>query len=184
MKIKILDDRQSSILKLKISGIDPSIANALRRIMIADTKCWAIDTVDFYKNESIMTFEEIAHRLGLLPLKKIGNLEPIVRLNYEAKTTVTILAKDLEYENIEPLYPDIPILILQKGQTVKFEAKITYNSKNGGGHAKWSPATAVFYNYEKDEFTFTIETTGSVTPKDLFTESLKILDERLESVRC
>ena len=50
MKIKKLEE-SNNMLKLKITDIDIALANALRRIMIADTKCYAVDTVDFYKND-------------------------------------------------------------------------------------------------------------------------------------
>jgi DNA-directed RNA polymerase subunit D len=183
MKIKKLEET-NNLLKLKITDIDIALANALRRIMIADTKCYAVDTVDFYKNDCFMSMEEIAHRLGLLPLKRELDIkeDSSIFLDFTATEPLTnIFAKDLVYTNIEPVYPDMPITVLKKGQTLKFKANVTYNSKNGGGHAKWSPATVVFYSYENNEFLFTIETTGSVTPENLFTQALTILEERLQN---
>jgi DNA-directed RNA polymerase I and III subunit RPAC1 len=50
-------------------GIDASIANAFRRIMIAELPSLAIERVYIYNNTSIIQDEVLAARLGLVPLK-------------------------------------------------------------------------------------------------------------------
>lgn len=55
-------------LVVDIIGIDASIANALRRILIAEVPSVAINRVYIKNNTSIMQDEVLAHRLGLLPL--------------------------------------------------------------------------------------------------------------------
>ena len=52
-----------------MSGIDAPIANALRRILIAEVPTMAIETVNIYNNTSILQDEVLAHRLGLVPIK-------------------------------------------------------------------------------------------------------------------
>lgn len=54
-------------------GLDASIANAFRRILIAEIPTLAIEFVFIYNNTSIIQDEVLAHRLGLIPLT--GNLE-------------------------------------------------------------------------------------------------------------
>ena len=49
-----------------MSGIDAPIANALRRILIAEVPTMAIETVNIYNNTSILQDEVLAHRLGLV----------------------------------------------------------------------------------------------------------------------
>lgn len=51
-----------------IVGIDAPIANALRRILIAEIPTMAIETVNIYNNTSILQDEVLAHRLGLVPI--------------------------------------------------------------------------------------------------------------------
>ncbi|KAI9811371.1 MAG: DNA-directed RNA polymerases I and III subunit RPAC1 [Pycnora praestabilis] len=50
-------------------GIDASIANAFRRILIAEIPTLAIEFVFIHNNTSIIQDEVLAHRLGLVPLK-------------------------------------------------------------------------------------------------------------------
>eukprot|EP00955_Chlamydomonas_euryale_P012362 132909-Chlamydomonas_euryale.AAC.1 len=51
------------------TGCDPAIANALRRILIAEIPTVAIEHVYVLNNTSIIQDEVLAHRLGLLPLR-------------------------------------------------------------------------------------------------------------------
>jgi DNA-directed RNA polymerase II subunit RPB3 len=65
--IEILDIKEDSI-KFLLSNTDPSIANALRRTIIAEVPSMAIEKVDIYWNTSVLNDEFIAHRLGMIPL--------------------------------------------------------------------------------------------------------------------
>jgi DNA-directed RNA polymerase I and III subunit RPAC1 len=58
----------SNEMEVNISGIDAPLANALRRVMIADIPTMAYDKVVLYQNTSIIHDEVLAHRLGLIPV--------------------------------------------------------------------------------------------------------------------
>eukprot|EP00980_Cylindrotheca_fusiformis_P029121 scaffold22733_cov214-Cylindrotheca_fusiformis.AAC.3 len=56
-------------IKFILSDTDTSVANTLRRIMIAETPTLAIDLVEFSENTTVLNDEYIAHRLGLIPIR-------------------------------------------------------------------------------------------------------------------
>ena len=62
-------EKSDERLVFHMSGVDAPIANALRRILIAEVPTMAIETVNIYNNTSILQDEVLAHRLGLLPIK-------------------------------------------------------------------------------------------------------------------
>ncbi|KAK9810934.1 hypothetical protein WJX73_009740 [Symbiochloris irregularis] len=56
-------------MEFDLQGIDPAIANAFRRILLAEVPTMAIEHVFIINNTSIIPDEMLAHRLGLIPIK-------------------------------------------------------------------------------------------------------------------
>ena len=66
IKIHSLDEQE---MNFDVLSVDTSIANAFRRIMIAEIPTVAFETINIYNNTSIIADEVLAQRLGLIPLK-------------------------------------------------------------------------------------------------------------------
>jgi len=62
---KLKDD----CIEFQLTDTDVSMANSLRRIMIAEVPTLAIELVEFQDNTTCLQDEFIAHRLGLIPLR-------------------------------------------------------------------------------------------------------------------
>ncbi|MDO8480658.1 MAG: DNA-directed RNA polymerase subunit D [Nanoarchaeota archaeon] len=149
------------IVKLLIKGTTPAFVNSLRRAIVEEVPTLAIEDVEFRKNNSILYDEIIAHRLGLVPLKtdlkgyrmlKPGD-EPgkANQVTFSLKTTKqgNVIAGDMDSsdKSVVPVYPDMLVTKLIKGQSLEFEAVAILGK--GKDHSKWCPAHAYYYNEPK-----------------------------------
>lgn len=248
MKIELIKQEPNKI-KFLIKDIDISFVNALRRT-IQELQILAIDTVEFTKNGSALYDEILAHRLGLLPLKMNKILIPIKECSCKGKgcmkcTAVltlnatgpcTVYAKDLKSKGKSTfvLYPDMPLVILQKDQELELIAEARLGQ--GKDHAKYSPGL-IYYkqkpiilvnnksqkfdefkdkypkkifregkivkeiitddlvdqcdgvcddivkiDYTDNEFIFTIESWGQLSPRDIFIDITKKLNNNFKEL--
>ena len=56
-------------IQFELSETDTSMANTLRRFMIAEVPTLMIDLVEYSDNSTVLNDEYIAHRLGLVPIR-------------------------------------------------------------------------------------------------------------------
>ncbi|KAF8073513.1 DNA-directed RNA polymerase [Lyophyllum atratum] len=71
LKVKVQRLSQRSI-EFDLVGVDASIANAFRRILMAEVPTVCIEHVYVWDNTSVIQDEVLAHRIGLIPL----NIDP------------------------------------------------------------------------------------------------------------
>merc|ERR1719229_1576827 len=67
-----------ALVKFELTETAPSVANALRRVMLAEVPTMAIESVNIIENETVIFDEFLAHRMGLLPLSShfVGDIPP------------------------------------------------------------------------------------------------------------
>lgn len=82
-KIKITH-ATDQLVKLTLTDTDPSMANMLRRIIMAEVPTMAIDIVNIEDNDSVLFDEFIAHRMGMFPLAShaVGDIPPDLEWGY------------------------------------------------------------------------------------------------------
>jgi len=251
MEIRTLsEDKKSGKVSFLIKNGDTAFVNALRRNILHEVPTMAIEEVELKKNSSVLYDEIVAHRLGLIPLKTDlksyelpKNQEEIderaakctLKLTLKAKGPGIVKAKDLESADpkVVPVYPDMPIVKLLKGQQLELEAVAILGK--GKEHMKWAPGLAFYTNqpsitvnnksqllekfksnyppqvfdksgkidkglimdlnlvdavdgvcedivkveYNPDNFIFTIESFGQLSPKEMLVEAVNILNDGL-----
>ena len=189
IQILTSDDKKISI---KLKGVSLHYANALRRICLNGIPIFAIDTVDIIENSSVFPDEGIAHTLGMIPLKTElngsdeSNSRVMLVLDSEATETVKIVTtSELESKDqvVKPISNQIPIAYLAPGQRIKLEAYARLG--RGTEHAKWNSANiSTLTNTDKDdEYILTVETTGSLEPKQIILAGIEELSKRLEQFK-
>jgi DNA-directed RNA polymerase subunit D len=155
-----LDD---SLARFTLSGASPAFANAMRRAMIGEVPTLAIEDVRIYDNTSALFDEMLAHRLGLIPIKTdlatyttqdkcscggagCPGCTSTYTLSVEGPRTVTSGDLIPQDPKAAPVYDNIPIVKLTKGQKLVIEARAVLNT--GREHAKWQPTLVCGYkNY-------------------------------------
>ena len=183
------DDKKISV---KIKGVSLHYANALRRICLNGIPVFAIDTVDILENTSVLPDEGIAHTLALVPLKtELGgadelNSRVMLALDSEAtENTKVVTSAELESQDkvVKPISNQIPIVHLAPGQHIKLEAYARLG--RGTEHAKWNSANvSVLTDSDKDgEYVLTVETAGSLEPRQIVIAGIEELSKRLEEFK-
>jgi len=143
------------------------LANAIRR-SISEVPVLAIDEVEFFKNDSALYDEYLAHRIGLVPLKMDKKAPKEVEFKLVKKGPCTVYAGDLKGA-IDVVHPGIPLVLLEKDQELELVA--TARIGTGVQHAKYIPGTCYYRHlYEvkaKDKRTETmiLQSRGLIKPE-------------------
>ena len=185
MKIEIIE-KSDKFIKFSIYGINSSLANSLRRIMISEIETWAIDKVRFESNTTVLDSDIIAHRLGLVPLTNSDDTN-ITQVTFDFNKVAHDSYVETWYTNslvpnndiIKPIFPNIAIVKATRGQQLKFKAF----AKRGKGlqHSKWSPVSSCYFKQSNDIIIFNVETIGSLSPSEIVQKAIKLLSYKLQN---
>jgi DNA-directed RNA polymerase subunit D len=179
-----------------VKGLDIGVLNAFRRTIIANIPVMAIEKVRFFKNNSILNDEILAHRLGLVPLKtelktynKIeeckcngegcGRCTAVLTLDVQGPKTVYSSELKSTDPEIKPVYDTIPLIKLADRQEIKLEAEAILGF--GRKHMKWQAGLAS-YEIKKDHVEFLIESFGQYSIEELIKIALNEFQEKIKEV--
>lgn len=146
---------------LRFHGAKHHVLNAIRRAVIEDVPTMAIDVVYFMENNSVLHDEALAHRLAMVPFTSGEALEryrppeecaekpeeegcsvrAYLDVSNEEDGELVVYSGDIKTDDpsVRPVYPNIPIVVLAKGQKVVLEALVRLG--RGKEHIKWSPVS-------------------------------------------
>lgn len=154
MKIELIE-KSNDKLSFIVKEINTAIANAIRR-SVAEIPILAIDSVEFYKNDSVLYDEIIAHRLGLIPLRATspfverescsckgkGCIKCSATLKLKAQGPKMVYASELKAKGLEVVHPKMPIVLLAADQELELVAEARLGKAIE--HAKFSPGLIWF----------------------------------------
>mmetsp|Transcript_2531 Transcript_2531/g.3665 ORF Transcript_2531/g.3665 Transcript_2531/m.3665 type:complete len:298 (-) Transcript_2531:47-940(-) len=160
-------DEEENYCEFKLEDTHLSIANALRRTMIAEIPTMAIELVTVEQNTSVLNDEFIAHRLGLIPL----NCQNVIMEDIKRRTECTcedfckncsvsfslhikndqnddainVTSDDLISDDvsIQPFRFSQPIVIAKLAPEQEIRLKAIAVKGISKEHAKWSPVATV-----------------------------------------
>ncbi len=209
MEVKIVH-RETYEVKFIVSGVKARFLNALRRAMMSEVPKLAIDEVHIYENNSLLYDEQLALRLGLIPLK-VSNISDYsegdtVSLTLKAESPervgyTMVYSKELISSDpgVEPAFGNIPIVKLVSTereisgirtvaqQRVSFEAIARLG--RGKEHAKWQPVTICTFkelpsHREQQQksltFLFSVESDGSLPVDEIVIKAAEIMRDKFE----
>jgi len=172
MEVRVLENnKEEGKLSFILKDSNPVFANTLRRLMVDEVPTMSIEHVEFSKNNSILYDEMIAHRLGLVPIKtdlKSYNIPDKckcegkgcnrcqLKMVLKSSKIGNVYASEIKSKDpsVKPVYGNMPIVKLLKGQSLELEATAVLG--RGKDHMKWSPCH-VYYKYRP-----IVEITGEV----------------------
>lgn len=164
--LKIDNDTLSFELNNNNNDINISLANAIRRTIISDIKCYTIDekNTNFFKNNSILNSELLKHRLILIPI--ISNLENInydnllisCNVNNDGENIKSVYVENFICKDNENIienkiifkYTNILFAKLKYNQELIFEAKLIRNNSEEGG-SFFSTVSQCIYTFKIDK---------------------------------
>lgn len=142
-----------------LSGVSTAFVNSLRRSITSEVPTLAIDYVNIYDNTSVLYDEQLALRLGLIPLKmnrkflspdkckcnEKGCVSCQASLTISAEGPKIIYSEDMVSQDpdVQIVEYRIPIVELKERHKVVVEAVARIGT--GRQHAKWQAGIACGY---------------------------------------
>ncbi|MDD3084071.1 MAG: DNA-directed RNA polymerase subunit D [Candidatus ainarchaeum sp.] len=139
---------EGNVTKYLVKGTNVAFMNSIRRTVLSNIPCLAIDEVTFYENDSPIFDEMLANRLGLLPIKTdLKNYKEgeSVKLVLEKEGPGIVTSKDIKCTDPKIEILDQKIYLTKLGENKRIKLEMNAIMKTGAEHAKHQPAI-ISYN--------------------------------------
>lgn len=124
-------------IEFDLVGLDASIANAIRRVLLAEVPTVAIEDVYMWNNTSIIVDEVLSHRMGLVPLR----VDP---------DRIDFRAKDESPTDRNTLVFKLDVACERVPGTAKDDPNQFKNAKVLSGALTWEPAGTQADDFKDD----------------------------------
>ena len=160
MKVELIELEEDRI-KFLLSGVTTALANGIRRACMSEVPILAIDELSLYDNTSVLFDEQIALRMGQVPLQ-VEDLDifsraeecqcngegcPGCRVEFmlSVEGPGMVYSKDIQFTDpsVKPAFDKIPIVILGENEKLVMEGYAT--KRVGRDHTKWQAGTLCGY---------------------------------------
>ncbi len=160
MKVELIELEEDRI-RFLLSGVTTALANGIRRACMSEVPILAIDELSLYDNTSVLFDEQIALRMGLVPLQVEdpdvfsraeecqcnGEGCPGCRVEFmlSVEGPGMVYSKDIQFTDpsVKPAFDKIPIVILGENEKLVMEGYAT--KRVGRDHTKWQAGTLCGY---------------------------------------
>ncbi len=190
--------KEGNILRFDISGVDVKMLNAFRRTIMSWVPVMAVEKVNFKFNSSILNDENLAHRIGLVPLTtKFGKYalpqdcecegqgcpKCSCKLTIDVHGPATVYSADLKSgdSDVKPVYDTIPLVKLMDKQSITLEAEAIAGA--GSEHMKWQPALCSYELKDKDTYSVLVESFGQVPVEELVKAAFEVVSEKIKQIK-
>jgi hypothetical protein len=152
------------------------LCNALRRTLLSDIETEAPTTVTVVRNVTCHTDEYLAHRIGQVPFRRVGN-GSTMRLCATGPCSVTTDA--LVGPAFAPVHAHLPFVELGDGHALEMEVHLSTGKARE--HARFSPCFAVSLREGDDgRMCLSLGSNDHRTPEELLLDALTHMDKRVE----
>lgn len=160
MKVELIELGEDRI-RFLLSGVTAAFANGVRRACMSEVPILAIDELSLYDNTSVLFDEQIALRMGQVPLQ-VEDLDvfsraeecqcngegcPGCRVEFmlSVEGPGMVYSKDIQFTDpsVKPAFDKIPIVILGENEKLVMEGYAT--KRVGRDHTKWQAGTLCGY---------------------------------------
>ncbi len=155
---------------------DVGFCNAVRRILLTEIRTWAPCSVRMHRNTTCQTDEFLAHRIGLIPFRRIGNGDT---MTLDAMGPCVVYARDLTSPAFEAVHGDIEIMRLAAGNELKLT--VEFDFKQAQDHARYAECAAVgMEKVDANHCRITFTTNNDRHPTEVMVEALDHLNAHID----
>lgn len=162
-----------------------AIANALRRTMLV-TGCVAPGSVTITKNDSVMTDDQLAHRIGLVvfPNHAFGLEELRLSVRSGATCTRCVFVNDILRADGTQALPDdqTPLVVLGPGGALELTVALRYGT--GAEHARFCPVQVASIANIGSDMVVRYTTTGARTAEAVRRQVIQELRDKVVTARA